>query len=201
MKHTEYALEEVLVEHSTLGRGHLKKKLYKYGVKKRICEMCGQTEEWKGRKISLILDHINGINDDCREDNLRILCPNCNASLDTNGGKNMKNQRPVIPCEVCGKATKKPKFCSRGCYYTTVTKDRPHTRKVERPTKGQLEDLLSKTSTVAVGKLFGVSDNAVNRWRKRYNIGASPNGIRQQALTLSCGGSNPSAPAIYLERT
>jgi 5-methylcytosine-specific restriction endonuclease McrA len=54
--------------------------------------MCSQDEYWMGKKISLILDHINGINDDNRIDNLRILCPNCNSTLDTNGGKNIKNK-------------------------------------------------------------------------------------------------------------
>jgi HNH endonuclease len=76
-------LEEILINGSSYGRTHLKERLYKEGIKKRICEECGQTEIWNGRKISLILDHINGVNNDNRLENLRIVCPNCNASLDT----------------------------------------------------------------------------------------------------------------------
>jgi uncharacterized protein with PIN domain len=41
-------------------------------------------------KISLILDHINGNNTDHRLENLRIVCPNCNAGLETFSGKNIK---------------------------------------------------------------------------------------------------------------
>ena len=38
---------------------------------------------WTGKKMSLILDHINGKHNDNRIDNLRIVCPNCNATLET----------------------------------------------------------------------------------------------------------------------
>lgn len=79
----EKDLKEYLVEHSTYSRKNLKKRLYKEGLKERKCELCGQDENWKGKHMSLILDHINGVNDDCRYENLRIVCPNCNATLDT----------------------------------------------------------------------------------------------------------------------
>jgi len=87
-KRVKIPLEKILVEDSTYSRGHLKKRLYKEGLKERKCEMCSQGEEWMGRKMSLILDHINGIHNDNRIENLRIVCPNCNATLDTHCGKN-----------------------------------------------------------------------------------------------------------------
>jgi hypothetical protein len=84
-------LSEILVENSTyIYTTNLKERLYKEGLKERKCELCGQGEEWDGKHMSLILDHINGINDDNRIENLRIVCPNCNATLDTHGGKNIK---------------------------------------------------------------------------------------------------------------
>jgi transposase/Zn finger protein HypA/HybF involved in hydrogenase expression len=44
-------------------------------------------------------------------------------------------------------------------------------RKVPRPTKGELEHLLSiGTSFLSLGKKFGVSDNAVRKWAKSYDI-------------------------------
>jgi len=50
------------------------------------CNECG-ISEWKGKSLSLHLDHTNGINNDNRIDNLRFLCPNCHSQTDTYCGK------------------------------------------------------------------------------------------------------------------
>jgi len=82
--------KDILVEKSTYNRTSLKDRLYKEGYKERFCEKCGQGEEWRGDHISLILDHINGVHNDNRLENLRILCPNCNAALETHCGKHKR---------------------------------------------------------------------------------------------------------------
>lgn len=82
-------LSEILVEYSTYDNKNLKQRLYDSELKERICEKCGQDENWNGVKMSLILDHINGNHNDNRIENLRIVCPNCNATLPTHGGKNI----------------------------------------------------------------------------------------------------------------
>jgi len=87
---TKTPLSEVLISGSTYNTKNLKRRLYDEGLKERICEKCGQDEWWYGEKMGLILDHINGDNTDNRLKNLRILCPNCNATLPTHGGKNIK---------------------------------------------------------------------------------------------------------------
>jgi hypothetical protein len=76
-------LDQILVVNSTYNRGSLKRRLYAEGIKERRCELCGQDEEWRGRPMALILDHINGVATDNRLANLRIVCPNCAATFDT----------------------------------------------------------------------------------------------------------------------
>lgn len=77
-------LTKILIKDSQYtSTNHLKNRLYDEGLKNRICELCGQNELWNGGKMSLILDHINGINDDNQIKNLRIICPNCDATLPT----------------------------------------------------------------------------------------------------------------------
>ncbi len=51
------------------------------------CNHCG-ISEWFGKKISLEIDHINGIRDDDRRENLEAICPNCHSNTDTWRGRN-----------------------------------------------------------------------------------------------------------------
>lgn len=84
----DLTIDVLFCENSTISRATIKKYLFKYNLKQNICELCGQNDTWFGKKITLILDHINGVHNDNRLSNLRIVCPNCNATLDTHCGKN-----------------------------------------------------------------------------------------------------------------
>lgn len=144
-------IEQVFVENSPYSRSSLKKRLYSEGFKERKCELCGQDEEWRGKKMSLILDHINGIWNDNRLENLRIVCPNCNATLDTHCGKNkIKN----INDKTINKELKKEFHKKR--------------RKIERPDYNTLKNEVETIGFVKTGKKYGVSDNSIRKWIKFY---------------------------------
>jgi hypothetical protein len=155
-------LVDILVENSLyLSTTTLKERLYKEGLKNRCCEICGQDENWMGNKISLILDHINGVNNDNRIENLRIVCPNCNATLPTHGGKNVKHKDKEISKCKCGN----PTF---GRNDTCVKCSQIKQRKVERPNYFQLIDEINSLGYRGCGKKYGVSDNTIRKWKKYY---------------------------------
>jgi len=153
-------INDILVENSTYSRSKLKKRLYEEGYKNRFCEMCGQGEQWMGRKMSLILDHINGINNDNRLENLRIVCPNCNATLDTHcrGSKKINNEK-VNKCECGEQIYKKSKICKTCSSFLQ--------RKTERPNLEILLMDIDELGYVGTGKKYGVSDNSIRKWLKK----------------------------------
>jgi hypothetical protein len=87
-----------LLSNSSRNRSHLKMRLLKAELLRNCCDMCGLTE-WRGKPLNIHLDHINGVKNDNRLDNLRMLCPNCHSQTPTFAGRNVKRRMPV-PVEV-----------------------------------------------------------------------------------------------------
>ncbi|MGH2838468.1 MAG: hypothetical protein ACRDJY_09005 [Thermoleophilaceae bacterium] len=163
-------LDEVLVENSTYNRNNLKRRLLAEGLKAPSCELCGQGERSRGQKLALILDHINGVPNDHRLENLRIVCPNCAATLETHCGR--KNRQPPQQCALCGNPfrskSREQRYCSRDCGQRVAWTNRKSRRKVERPPYEQLIAEIEATSCCAVGRKYGVSDNAIRKWVRQY---------------------------------
>jgi transposase-like protein len=174
-------LAEVLVEGSTYQRSRLKERLFAEGLKTRACELCGQGEMWHGRRMSLILDHVNGVHDDNRLENLRIVCANCNATLETHCGRNTRLPQVERACLRCGTPffprNERHRYCSRACGQRAP---RPHgpqpgRRRVERPPYEQLVREIAELGYLGVGRRYGVSDNAIRKWRRAYEAaGVAP---------------------------
>jgi predicted small metal-binding protein len=172
-KATARPLAEVLVEGSSYSRRTLKQRLFREGYKPRYCELCGQGEEWQGRPMGLILDHINGVNNDNRLSNLRIVCPNCAATLDTHCGRANRFKRER-ECLHCGKPFEPSRgdrrYCSPACGHRAPgpVGPKPGIRQVDRPPYARLKREVGAMGYSAVGRRYGVSDNAVRKWIRWY---------------------------------
>ena len=132
--------------------------------------------------MSLILDHINGVPNDHRIENLRIVCPNCAATLDTHCARNLPRERKCVGCEaVFSPRTIQQRYCSFRCFTSVRVRDagklspsstlgipQASRRKVGRPPYEQLLREIDETSYLAVGRKYGVSDNAVRKWVRFY---------------------------------
>ena len=81
-----------------LANGALKKILITSG-KKYKCDDCG-INEWKGKKLSLQLEHIDGDSFNGSIENLKFLCPNCHSITDTYCGKNKNTGKKKVSDEM-----------------------------------------------------------------------------------------------------
>lgn len=84
----QYSFEELFQSNSNIPRKTIRRYIIRYNILEYCCKFCGNKGEWLGKIMSLELDHINGVNNDNRLENLRWLCPNCHAITETYSGKN-----------------------------------------------------------------------------------------------------------------
>jgi 5-methylcytosine-specific restriction endonuclease McrA len=76
------SVEEVL--RTAKCRTHLKRRLIEAGLLEAKCNRCG-IDAWRGKPLSVQIDHVNGLRNDNRLENLRMLCPNCHSLTPTYG--------------------------------------------------------------------------------------------------------------------
>jgi Zn finger protein HypA/HybF involved in hydrogenase expression len=92
----EFLNEEIFVENGTYPRHRLKHRLIRDKLIEYRCEICSNVGIWNNKPLSLQIDHINGVNNDNRIDNLRFLCPNCHSQTETYAGKNNKKNKDIL---------------------------------------------------------------------------------------------------------
>lgn len=155
-------LEEVMVENSSFDAGGLKRRLLREGILENKCQLCGLEKEWQGKPIVLRLDHINGINDDHRLENLRIICPNCDSQTDTFTGRNKKIRKAIEnekTCNICNVSVSKSN--KSGLCGSCASKKSFGNLCI--PTKEILIEEVEKSNYSAVGRKYSVSDNAIRK--------------------------------------
>lgn len=87
------ATADMLVENSSCDRGAVKRRILSERLIPNRCAICGCEPVHNGKPLVLVLDHANGVNNDNRRRNLRLLCPNCNSQQPTFAGRRFKRHR------------------------------------------------------------------------------------------------------------
>lgn len=158
-------LDEILREKSKCHRVNVKRRLIRDGLLDEKCAICSILPMWNGEPLVLVLDHINGINDDYRIENLRLLCPNCNSQTHTFAGRNRKIfAQPKPKCFVCGRVV------SRKGARCIICHGKAH-RKISWPHPERLKEMVAKSNKSAVARELGVSEAVV---RKRLRLADRP---------------------------
>ncbi len=83
---------DMLTVDSTYDSGTVRKRILKENILPYYCSVSScvlhNTSIWVGQSLEFHLDHINGIRNDHRIENLRFLCPNCHSQTSTYSGRN-----------------------------------------------------------------------------------------------------------------
>jgi hypothetical protein len=154
-------LEKILVINSTYNHGHLKSRLISENLLQPQCYKCKIGTIWNQEPLTLQLDHINGVNNDNRIENLQLLCPNCHSQTSTWSGRNIQYVKTTRLCS-CGRQICKSSLKCQRCYLSTKK------TKIDWPSFEKMKKLLSIHSTRELGKILGVSDNAIHKRMAKF---------------------------------
>ena len=196
----EYKLEEILQKDFEYQPSKLKKRLIKEGIKEYRCEKCGNTEwngepialelhHINGDRTDNRLENLQILCPNCHAQTEHYRGKNqeryekkefkSDIELkklheEENEKRNIeikeikekvRKSKPKRYCKGCGKELKSGQqiFCCQECAHNAVSKRPPVLELIEK-----ISEL--NNNMVAVGKFYGVSDNAVRKWIKLYKL-------------------------------
>lgn len=77
--------------------------------------------------------------------------------------RTIKNKHIEYKCPICGNSVKtKDSLCVKCAY--------EQSRKVKRPQRDKLKDLIRNNPFTKIGKMYNVTDSAIKKWCKSYNL-------------------------------
>lgn len=168
------------ISHTSRWRLKIKRQLVEYKGGK--CESCGYNKdvprahafhhrnpEEKDFQISAYSGGLEALKKEV--DKCDLLCQNCHAEVHDAEYRDDRKvfEKPVIPiqarqCVGCACMFQPKKrsqtYCCQQCRVKVKNK----------PTKTELGKLIEELSWVAIGKRYGVSDNAVRKWARKFGL-------------------------------
>lgn len=202
-------LSEILVEHSDYNNGQsLRRRMVAEGLLEDKCYECGLPPTWSGKPLTLRLDHKNGVHDDNRSDNIRLLCPNCDSQSEFYGGRNIgrtrystaimerakkETSRRIEAARPPGwkpKVRRSPRTCSScglpighqgltGKCGACIGRSR---QRIEWPAASGLLIEVREEGMLAVAKRLGVSDTAIKKHLRQRGLPDNSMSIRRMPL-------------------
>lgn len=157
--------------------------IHQFGYK---CFSC-KNDKWLGKPITLELHHNDGNYKNNTLLNLSLLCPNCHSFTDNYKAKNKNSTRDYrkkyYSCKHCEKTLSRKnasKVCEDCMEKVNISKRKIH----NRPSKIELAKLILEKPFLQIGKDYDVSDNAVRKWCKSYNLPYRKKDIEEQREQL-----------------
>ena len=103
-----------------------------------------------------------------------LICANCHGEIHSENYNyeydisNLFTPWHEITCEFCNKKFKTKrldlKFCGSKCSQLSQRKVK------DRPTESELKKLIDENTWTDIGRIFGVSDNTIRKWARKYEL-------------------------------
>ena len=155
---------------------HIRRYIFnKYNNK---CTKCGWGEKnpYTGN-IPLEIEHIDGNYKNNKEENLTLLCPNCHSLTPTYKGANVGHGR-------LGRKKYSEQYSDN--IQSLIPPNKNTTEKIKQKiikerniSREFLKQEIRNKSFVQIGKEQGVSDNAIRKWCKSYNLPSKSSEIKK----------------------
>lgn len=127
-----------------------------------------------------VVHHLDGSRDNNSPDNLLVLSNPMHTKLHKWLDKSDEKKQDrinlgCVRCKVCEKPIEPSfKFCSHECSDIQQKIDNENKRGIAKPTKEVLEQEVKEVPMTKLGEKYGVSDTAVKKWCKGYDIELPP---------------------------
>jgi hypothetical protein len=159
---------------------HIDEKTKKFTLATAICQYKWAEVVWEASKCLLVCANCHAEIHDGLHTELLValgiaLVVNQTKFIETVLGTTTRKKERRCSCCDCEfvSVSGQQKFCSTECSF------KAH-RKVERPTKQDLQEMLWTMPTSQIAVRFGVSDKAVSKWATQYELSKPGRGYWQQ---------------------